>query len=189
MGHGHASKSFAAQRAAIAMGETFSAVNIPFEIIGFNNEYAIGTRGVRDAEAFDRWLPFRFNVFKAFDERFQAVKERLVHICGRQENVDGEAVMECAKRLAARPEKRKIMFVLSDGSPCGGGRADRMQKHLRAVIRMITKAGIEVYGVGLSSPAVANYYNKAQGAESINIDDIGQLAPKMFRLLKAKMTA
>ena len=34
-----------------------------------------------------------------------------------KENVDGEAVMWAAERIRKRPEKRKVLLVVSDGAP------------------------------------------------------------------------
>ena len=182
-------KAVQAQKSAIALSETFDALRIPFEVIGFNNTpirhnptgkstYTIEY----EARNWDRHMPFQFNLFKEFGERYQATKERLVHIKGREQNVDGEALLQVAYRVAARRERRKIIMVLSDGLPCGGGDYYKMCKHLHQVIRQVTSVGIEVYGVGIDSPEISDYYNAANGSQSINVTNINELAPKVLSL-------
>lgn len=172
----------AAKLTAVALGEALDALNIPFEMLGFSNFDS--ARGDRRGE-YDRWLPLKMEIFKSFDESYKRVKERTMNIHGSGENTDGEAVYYAAERLARRPEARKILFVLSDGNPQGGGR--NLERHLRQVVTTITKAGIEVFGFGIKTDAVLDYYNKKTGAESIVINDVSELAKVTFRILRDKL--
>lgn len=52
--------------------------------------------------------------------------------------------------------------------------------HLRDVVRMITKAGIEVLGIGAGTDAPKNYYNKSTGAENIVIKELDKMAATIF---------
>ncbi|MBS4024028.1 MAG: hypothetical protein KGZ79_16685 [Dethiobacter sp.] len=45
---------------------------------------------------------------------------RLMHIRAKCDNRDGYSIRIAAKELAVRPEKKKILFVLSDGEPAHG---------------------------------------------------------------------
>ncbi|MCZ6870518.1 MAG: hypothetical protein O7G84_13530, partial [Gammaproteobacteria bacterium] len=82
----------------------------------------------------------------------------LMHITGLDMNLDGEAVMWAAHRLAARHERRKVMFVLSDGYPAGSRDNAQGSQHLKDSIARIVAAGIEVYGIGIESDAVEEFY-------------------------------
>lgn len=174
-------KVSATQQTAIALAESLDALGIPFEILGFSN------RGYSRHEdpAYDRWMPLQMDIFKSFDEPYKRVKNRLTGIQGSGENTDGEAVWYAAERLARRPEARKILFVLSDGNPCGGGR--NLADHLTEVVTKITSVGIEVFGIGILTSAVKMFYNEDTGAESIVIEDINQLAKATFTVLRDKL--
>ena len=82
----------------------------------------------------------------------------LMRIAGLQMNLDGEAVMWAAHRLAARHERRKVMFVLSDGYPAGSRDNAQGNQYLKDSIARIIDAGIEVYGIGIESGAVEQFY-------------------------------
>lgn len=75
-------------------------------------------------------------------------------------NTDGEGVAEAYARLAKRPEKRKILMVLSDGQPAADGCSSLQQQHLRNTIGRIESEGCDVIGVGIESSAVKRYYPK-----------------------------
>lgn len=97
--------------------------------------------------------------------------EGLQHINGIHENLDGEAVMWAAKRLSQRPEPRRVLMVLSDGQPIGAsGVSDHGSGYLLQVVDEVTKAGIEVIGVGIASNAVARFY-----PHRIVVGDVGAL--------------
>jgi cobalamin biosynthesis protein CobT len=175
----------AAKLMAIALGETFAALNIPFEIIGFHNPGdAYSSPTSPEGFSWSRWLSFEFHVFKAFNETYRATKQRLSSITGHSENVDGEAVLAIARRLAARDESRKILFVLSDGQPCGGCDDAKARAHLQDVVKLITSSGIEVFGIGAHSAHVKSYYGREQGASYIVVNDISNLAVEVYRLMK-----
>jgi cobaltochelatase CobT len=82
-----------------------------------------------------------------------------------RENLDGEALDWAARRLAARPEPRKILLVLSDASPYDAatvavhGRG-YLETHLRQVIADIDASAIQLVAIG-TSHRVGYYYRKA----------------------------
>jgi len=82
----------------------------------------------------------------------------LTRVAGIAENLDGEAVIWAARRLAARHEQRRILFVLSDGFPAGSRDNAQGQRYLREVEKRVRDAGIEVYGFGIMSTAVQHFY-------------------------------
>lgn len=91
----------------------------------------------------------------------------LAYAHGIHENLDGEAVLWQARRLASRPEKRRVMFVLSDGMP-SGARDNRLgAEFLKECVQRVITAGIEVYGIGIETDAVKHFYPKHWIANSV----------------------
>lgn len=75
-----------------------------------------------------------------------------MNIEGRVENHDGFAIQHVANQFLRdnADADRKIMFVISDGEPCGsryGGRP--AENHVRKVCESCDKRGLEVYGIGV----------------------------------------
>ena len=58
-------------------------------------------------------------IYKSADEQSLRVEARkaMVHPDLLRENVDGEAVLWARDRLAARPERHKLLMMISDGAP------------------------------------------------------------------------
>jgi hypothetical protein len=86
---------------------------------------------------------------------------------GIHENLDGEAVLWQARRLAARPEKRRVMFVLSDGMPSGARDNALGAEFLKECVQRVIAAGIEIYGIGIETDAVAHFYPRHWIANSV----------------------
>ena len=109
-----------------------------------------------------------------------------------KENVDGEALEWAAMRLRTRPEKRKILVVISDGAPvddatlaANGGRF--LHEHLTQVIASLeTSSDILLAAVGIGHDTRA-YYRIASCLEIP--EDLGQeIIALLGRLLReAKM--
>jgi len=97
-----------------------------------------------------------------------------------KENIDGEAILWALKRLNARPEKRKILMVISDGAPVDDSSISVNVKsfldaHLRQVIAQIEGSrSVELLAIGIGHD-VKRYYQNA-----VTIRDIGELGDKMF---------
>lgn len=82
-------------------------------------------------------------------------------IAGIGENLDGESVLWQARRLARRPERRKVMFVLSDGYPAGSNDDYAAKAYLKRTVARVASAGVEVYGIGIMSGAVRRFYPRS----------------------------
>lgn len=72
------------------------------------------------------------------------------------QNSDGESILWAGHELAARPEKRKILIVLSDGLPETDAPGDAAQFTLDAV-NHISKY-VECYGLGIEDESVKHFY-------------------------------
>lgn len=155
-----------ARQTALALGESLKAIQIPFEVTGFNTAGSTAlSQAVRDA-GLDSTELSRFNrlstilrlmVFKSFDS------QDLSGICLAESggaNADGESLVWAAKRLAERKEKRKILVVLSDGQPSDSGDDRILAGDLKRVVKMLPLAGIEVIGIGIQTDAPKQFYPK-----------------------------
>ena len=79
---------------------------------------------------------------------------RCMGMAGRSENLDSWAIMHTANLFYRDYSEcdRKIMFVISDGQPAGGGYGGSpAYKHMRSVSAACEKKGVEVYGVGIEN--------------------------------------
>lgn len=168
-----------AQKMAIALGETFAALGIPFEVFGFHNTPAGAASPSPD---YSRTFPFDYMVYKTFNEPYRQVRGRLGGVGVGSENVDGEAVIAFARRLAARPEARKLMFVLSDGAPCGGCPHAAAVQHLKDAVEMVSNSGIRVFGIGAMTADVERFY-----PNHIVVNDIDHLAVKVYKLMRSEL--
>ena len=83
-----------------------------------------------------------------------------------REGIDGEAVLWATRRLAARDEPRKLLLVLSDGSPMDSATSlandpHYLDHHLRDVVQAVESAGaVEIFGVGVGLD-LSPYYSRS----------------------------
>lgn len=73
-------------------------------------------------------------------------------------NADGEAIIFAYDRLRKRPEKRRILIVISDGSPScsrGGDIASFTKKTIKAIE---DEKEVEIYAVGIMTTSVKHFY-------------------------------
>ena len=170
----HGSRWINAIESAIALGLALDRLNIPCEIIGFTtgditNEISDIHRKTK-TDKFARIEPLYMPVFKDFNERFTSrVKGTLGSLIdgsgysvGKMDlrnNVDGESVMIAYRRLLVRPEKKKIMLVLSDGEPAAMGDKGKQCAHLKNVVDHIMKEKrVHIVGLGIETSSVKRFY-------------------------------
>jgi cobaltochelatase CobT len=104
-----------------------------------------------------------------------------------KENVDGEALVWAHRRLLARPERRRILVVISDGTPMDEATLaangwDYLDRHLQAVIDDIeSQSSIQLAAIGIGHD-VSRFYSNA--TRIARIDDLGPaLGDKLMALL------
>jgi len=156
--------------AAYALSSTLEKVKIPNEIIGFTTggfrslstdlDRQMQEDQLRTGIRYDRVVPIVMPIYKDFDERMSAlVKRRIAYVANAQPNlagnIDGESLEYAAMRIMKRPEKRKVILVLSDGQPAGGMKSG---PHLSAVVQDLAKMQIECVGIGIMDSSVKRYY-------------------------------
>ena len=170
------SKYYDVRRAVIAMGEALSQVGIPFEVCGTTTK-CWGSDSPR-LNGLSRTNPLVYRHYKTFEQGWMSVCHNMSQSGARIHNVDGEAVEYCARRLASRPESRKIVISLSDGLPdAGHGNAAVMSGNLVRSCERARNAGIEVYGIGIKTMSPKKFY----GSENfIYVNDVEVDLAKAF---------
>lgn len=160
-----------AKQCVIAMVEAIDRTGIKYEVLGFNNQTSLDASrlGVEDHRqlrdmiyggAYARIEPLDMWIFKQFDERLFEAKGAIAQMsqCAGGNNSDGEAVAYAYARLRKMPQSRKVMMVLSDGYPACQGGDERLNHHLRRVVKDMDADGIECIGIGINSNAVQQFY-------------------------------
>ncbi len=179
---------------ADVLARTLERCQVKVEILGFT------TRAWKGGQSREKWLgdgrpqqPGRLNdlrhiIYKSADAPWRRARPNLGLMMKEgllKENIDGEALEWAHKRIATRPEVRKILMVISDGAPVDDSTlsvnpANFLEKHLRDVIAMVEKRKqVELLAIGIGHD-VTRYYERA-----VTITDVEQLAGAMTEQLAA----
>ena len=145
------------------------------EVLGFTTGAWNGGRAQRDWTRAGRPRhPGRLNevshlVFKDADTPWRRAKPNLAALLKAdlfREGIDGEAVLWAIRRMEARPEERKLLLVVSDGSPMDSATnlandLFYLDQHLRDVVQSVEARGeVEVFGVGVALD-LSPYYSRS----------------------------
>jgi cobaltochelatase CobT len=110
-----------------------------------------------------------------------------------KENIDGEAVLWAHGRLLARPEPRRILVVVSDGTPMDEATLtangfDYLDTHLATVVDHIERSSpVQLAAIGIGHDVSRFYRNATRIAR---IEDLGPaLTAKLMSLLAANDAA
>ncbi len=152
--------------------------SIKTEIIGFTTADWKGGRVRKMWENAGRPLnPGRLNelrhiIYKSFNQSFKKSKINLGLMLKEgilKENIDGEALLFARSRLMQQSEKRKILMVISDGTPVDDSTASAndeniLSNHLLHVVKKIENSSfardkIEVVGIGIGHSTDDFYKN------------------------------
>jgi cobaltochelatase CobT len=189
--------SIIATTLAIIVAECCSRLGIRYEILGFT------TRSWRGGRPRRHWMmagrpayPGRLCellhiVYRSADDTCAGAPQSIRNMMREEllkENVDGEAVMWAAERLRRRPEKRKVLLVVSDGAPVddatlAANNGDILHRHLKEVIAAIRQASdIRLAAIGLGHD-VSMYYS--EGIVIISTDELtGRVLPFLAGLFE-----
>ena len=177
---------------ADVMARTLERCDVKVEILGFT------TKAWKGGQSRETWLnegreptPGRLNdlrhiIYKSADAPWRRTRPNLGLMMKEgllKENIDGEALEWAHRRLAQRPEQRKVLMVISDGAPVDDSTlsvnpANYLEKHLRDVIAMVERRkAVELVAIGIGHD-VTRYYERA-----VTITDVEQLAGAMTEQL------
>lgn len=100
-----------------------------------------------------------------------------------EQNSDGESIVWAYERLRRRKEERKVLIVLSDGSPAAfNGDYGTEVKYTRDVIKKIESTTVEIYGVGIQDRNVEKFYK-----DHCVINNVNELEEKLLEIVKTKV--
>lgn len=155
------------------LARTLERSAVKVEILGFTT---VAWKGGKSRE---RWIdaekpsnPGRLNdlrhiIYKAADAPWRRTRKNLGLMLREgllKENIDGEALAWAYSRLQGRPERRKILLVISDGAPVddstlGANRGNYLEAHLRDVIAQLEapESGIELCAIGIGHDVTRHY--------------------------------
>lgn len=111
----------------------------------------------------------RHLLYKGADQPWQRMRNGLGLMLKEdllKENIDGEALEWAARRLLARPERRRILIMLGDGVPHERATATAngegyLRQHMRTVIERLQRhPGLELLAIGFG-PSLQRNYSRA----------------------------
>lgn len=150
-----------------AVGEALKPLNVAYTTLGFTN-------------TLEKEEPIVW-VFNDFGERVS--QDELVKRFARAsgclwQNSDGDGIAYATYMLQQRKEPRKVLVVLSDGSPSGRDWAGDVEAYTKRTVDYAEKTGIDVYGIGIKDTNVTRFYKK-----HVVVDDLNQLSPTILKVL------
>lgn len=174
------------------LARTLERCGVKVEILGFT------TAAWKGGKARQLWMqnnrppkPGRLNdirhiIYKAADAPLRRTRNNLGLMLKEgilKENIDGEALLWAYRRLQKRPEKRKIVMVVSDGAPVddstlSANASTYLEHDLHRIITAIESRGdVELTAIGIGHD-VGKYYKRA-----MTIRDAADLPPVMMNEL------
>jgi len=171
----HGRSIVVAASCADVLANTLERCGVSVEILGFT------TRAWKGGQSRTRWVsaghppnPGRLNdlrhiIYKSADTPWRRGRANLGLMLRKgllKENIDGEALAWAYQRLITRPERRKILMMISDGAPIDDSTLSAnpgkfLERHLREVIAQVeADQSVELAAIGIGHD-VTQYYRRA----------------------------
>ena len=155
-----------ARMAAIVMYDFCNSLGIPLTMYG-HTEYS------RAVELYN---------YTEFDLTDKNDRYRVMDMSARGGNRDGAALRFVAERLVQRPEKIKLLIIISDGQPAGcgyGGTA--AEADLRGIKKEYKNKGVTIFAaaIGDDKPNIERIYKEG----FLDITDINKLPMFLTKLV------
>jgi cobaltochelatase CobT len=167
------------------LARTLERCGVKVEILGFTTSQWKGgqsrrlwTENGKPANP-GRLNDLRHIIYKAADMPWRRARRNLGLMLREgilKENIDGEALAWAHNRLAARPEQRRILMVISDGAPVDDSTlsvnpGNYLEQHLRDVIDYIeNNSEVQLLAIGIGHD-VTRYYRRA--VTLMDADELG----------------
>ena len=172
----HGDKAFYALASTLLVNEVCSTLSVPLEIVGFSDNFD----RLHDVQ------PLMF-IYKSFSD-FRVTEENMKHYFALSSNSmhgnpDGENILWAHDRLVKRKEKKKLLIVMSDGSPAASKSSYGLTAFTDKVIKEIEASKlVDIYGLGLLSTSVVDFYK----AHSV-VNDPQEIPNKLLELIERKI--
>lgn len=124
-----------ARKAAIVVYDFCKSLDIPVEIYGHSTGYGV-----------------ELYSYASFDSVDASDRYRLMDMSARDGNRDGAALRFAAERLVKRPEKKKLLIIISDGQPADYGYyGTEAEADLRGIKKEYNRQGITIFAAAIGS--------------------------------------
>ena len=121
-------------------------------------------------------------VFKDFDAPLRTVRAsiNLIPEAVGGNNSDYDFIVNAVNDLRSREEKRKVLFVLSDGHPAcySNASTSELVRHCKTAATEAKRKGVECVGVGICDSAVKEIY-----PDNVVVNNINDLSSAVFNKL------
>lgn len=164
------------------------AASLVLDLIGVPNEVlAWTTTGYAEPDPnYERVTPLYHMVVKPSSSSFHAAQRNFTRLALFEQtvdNIDGEALLWAARRLADRTKRsglRPLLIVFSDGEPCSALEDDAtLAAHLQNAVQRVERAGIQTLGIGIQSDNVSHFYPRWAVIQSLS-----DMTSSFYRLLQ-----
>jgi cobalamin biosynthesis protein CobT len=179
---------------ALIFAEMLDRLSFPTEIIGFSTvdrdlrveiAQATGATVEELARRYSRMVPLYHALFKTFEEPWRAAAGRLCEVECRSLTPLGESLLFAGRRLCVRPERRKVLFCLTDGKPVVGAWDEQLTlDHARHAVLQLAQAGVEAVGIGIREVCVEGIFPR-----HTVIHDLAELPRGFVQELSSVLTA
>ncbi len=183
----HGRSIVVAASCADVLANTLERCGVSVEILGFT------TRAWKGGQSRNKWViagqtpnPGRLNdlrhiVYKSADTPWRRGRNNLGLMLRKgllKENIDGESLTWAYQRLMSRPERRKILMVISDGAPIDDSTLSAnpgkfLERHLQEIIKQVeADPEVELTAIGIGHD-VSQYYKRA--ATIANVSELASV--------------
>lgn len=181
------SRSRLAVAACMCVAEALELLRVPFEISSWSTRGAAQGTPSRAVpadvrEAYIRYGPLQYLYLKKYNEMYTQTKWRLNYAGGMNLTYDTDGIYKALIELAARKERRKILFVFSDGDTTmthlDGGCEQRYEGFKTRIQQMAEQMGIEIFVFYIKTDPSPHFKNFTR------IDDVQEIPETVTVQLK-----
>lgn len=163
-----------------------SALRAAAIIKTFCNELEIPTMVFGHSSSYPTMDIYRFCEFDGSENEIYTLAAGDAH-CGTR---DGAALLYAVNKLKQRREKKKIIFIISDGSPCDYGYSGATAyADIQGIIKSATPYGISFFAAAIDEDkeSIAKIYGEDRFVDISNLDDLpSKMACVLKRALKIR---
>ena len=164
------SKIVMAQKAVIALAEALEPTQVKLSVKGFKTKRVPSGWEEKFLELYSKGgcsslSPILIFDYKKFEQPLHRCREAIGGMLesragiGGLHNIDGASINLMGEELLRRPEKRKVLMVMSDGLPEDDMMMrGQMYEDLKESVARLEARGVEVFGVGIKTDAVEKFY-------------------------------
>lgn len=158
----YAEEGIKSLKAALLLSEGFKEVHIPHEIVAYGAEFCEEMSAQRYSDFYNRRShSLKLEVLKNFEDKDNSGLGNFE--VQPIDNCDGESIALAYSRVKKRPEKQKLVFVISDGKPfLNDADVNVLDEDLRKVVRAITEDKNHIFAIGFNDGPEQLYSNRYQ---------------------------